>query len=212
MARGKRSSGDAVLDGGEQGAGAGMQRGPKPEFFRAAATLGTSVGLLFMGSGGFGGNEALALTPVMATCVNGSGWAITNGGNSAAGTAQCGNAAGLGTSFSGVYVADDTTSPSAWISLSNGTVTLSGTNKIQMNQYLDMTGHSITNLAPGAINATSTDAINGGQLFSVSNSLSTVVSSASSSMSVSLSTMSSSMASLSTGWISASTSLSTGMS
>ncbi|WP_284507176.1 ESPR-type extended signal peptide-containing protein [Caballeronia sp. ATUFL_M2_KS44] len=212
MARGKKSSGGAVCEAESPYEPSFVQRIGGPQ--KLMTGVGAAIALMC------GSTSSFALTPFVAACANGVGNVMNS--TTAASTASstgvsCGSASSIpgiaGSSFTGIVLADDNAGgQTAWMTLGNGMLTMNANTKIQMNQYLDMTGHSIANLAAGAVNATSTDAVNGSQLFSMSNSLSTVVSSTSSSMSVSLSTMSSSMASLSSGWSSASTSLSTGMS
>lgn len=49
----------------------------------------------------------------------------------------------------------------------DGVLDMSATSKIQMDQYLDMTGNKVTNVANGDISATSTDAVNGSQLYAI---------------------------------------------
>ncbi|WP_370653349.1 ESPR-type extended signal peptide-containing protein [Caballeronia sp. Lep1P3] len=213
MARGKSTSSVARADSGEAGSHL-LEREGHSGLLKGAMGLGASMALLFGGAGGFGGAQAVA-APSIASCTSGTGWGFSNTSSGSANNNQCGGsnaAAGLGTSFTGVYLTDNTSGPTAWMSVGSGYVKMGASTSIQMLQYLDMTSHSITNLTAGAINASSTDAVNGSQLFSMSNSLSTVVSSTSLSLSTNVSSMSTGMSSLSTAWSSASTSLSTNMS
>lgn len=75
----------------------------------------------------------------------------------------------------------------------NGTLELMGANGISMLNVVQMNSNKITGLAAGAVNATSTDAINGSQLASLSTSTSTSIGS----LSTGLSSLSTGVGSLS---------------
>ncbi|WP_198155188.1 YadA family autotransporter adhesin [Candidatus Burkholderia verschuerenii] len=59
----------------------------------------------------------------------------------------------------------DTSTWADYVSVGNGQVAIAATNKITMSQYLNMTGNKFTGIANGDVTATSTDAVNGSQLF-----------------------------------------------
>ncbi|WP_371826382.1 ESPR-type extended signal peptide-containing protein [Caballeronia sp. M1242] len=208
MARGKKSPGAVV---GPDNAETACDDG-SGEFssglLHAAAGIGASIALLF------GGSSTAWAVPAIVSCVNGSGSGVTNTGLATGMSgSSCGNNAFSGlANYTGVVLQDDNANPTAMIGVGSNAVVFNAASKIQMNQYLDMTGHSVINVAAGSITSVSTDAINGSQLFSFSNSLSTAVSSVSLSLSTNVSSMSTGISSISVAWSSSSASLSTSMS
>lgn len=60
---------------------------------------------------------------------------------------------------------DSSANPSEWVKLSDGTVDIGAGTSIQMHQLMDMNGSKIQGLAPGELSASSTEAVNGAQLY-----------------------------------------------
>ncbi len=173
MARGKRSGSVERAQTDGLTASPQITNAAQKGFFATAAGMGATVALMF------GASSAWAAGPVVTVCGSGGNYGMYATTNGAVNATVCGGAEGLG-SFTGAMLADNDTAPTSWIAAgSGGIVTVGANTKIQMNQYVDMTTHSITNLSTGNVSATSSDAINGSQLFSMSNSLSTAVSSTS---------------------------------
>ncbi|KND61356.1 surface protein [Candidatus Burkholderia verschuerenii] len=79
--------------------------------------------------------------------------------------APCGAIGGRPYNTSGVTLVGDTSTWADYVSVGNGQVAIAATNKITMSQYLNMTGNKFTGIANGDVTATSTDAVNGSQLF-----------------------------------------------
>ncbi|SAK38918.1 YadA domain-containing protein [Caballeronia hypogeia] len=77
----------------------------------------------------------------------------------------CGDMAGVNQAGGGVFVTGDTSTWQDVIAVGGGQVAIYAADKISMNQYLDMTGHKISGVTNGEISATSTEAINGSQLY-----------------------------------------------
>lgn len=183
MARGKSSSTSVEA---AQGAAAEDSKSAGSGIVKAAFGVGASLAVVLGGSLG-GASEAWALTPYGAACNGGSGSGFTSSGTISNSTTYCGTNTYLGTtsSFVGTIMSDDATAPTAGLAVGSNAIIMNANSVIQMNQYLDMTGHKITGVANGLINATSTDAINGSQLYTFSIS----VDSLSTSMSTGISSM-----------------------
>ncbi|SAK96448.1 hypothetical protein AWB79_07339 [Caballeronia hypogeia] len=218
MACGKKSSGGAVCDSDEQTPYSSEQGASR--MFKASLLWAAGVGITsaLFGVAPIGAGSAWAAGGMINACSNGSGYGLWTSGagpvSDAANAGACGGSnPAVPTGFNGVYLTDDFgNAQSAYMAIGNDKVILGAKSKIQFQQVLDMYSNKITNLADGAISSGSMDAVNGGQLFTVSSSLSTAVSSVSRSLSTGISSLSTNMSSLSTAWNSASTSLSTGVS
>ncbi|WP_350029721.1 ESPR domain-containing protein [Caballeronia sp. AZ1_KS37] len=204
MARGKKSSGGAVCDledGQSAILAAYRQEDNDPrDVFRVAAGVGASVAMLF------GGSTAWAQNSSMSLCDGGTGYVYKS--NSATPTADSGTYCAGG--FSGVVLSAGTGSSANSISISNTTgITFTGNNIAFSNGNVSFSGKNLVNLKDGNIAVGSMDAINGGQLFTVSSSASTSISSLSTSTSTTISTMGSTVNSWSTSVTSISQSMST---
>ncbi len=176
MARGKKSSGGAVCDledGQSAILAAYRQEDNDPrDVFRVAAGVGASVAMLF------GGSTAWAQNSSMSLCDGGTGYVYKS--NSATPTADSGTYCAGG--FSGVVLSAGTGSSANSISISNTTgITFTGNNIAFSNGNVSFSGKNLVNLKDGNIAVGSMDAINGGQLFTVSSSASTSISSLSTS-------------------------------
>nr|WP_062610534.1 YadA-like family protein [Caballeronia calidae] len=73
-------------------------------------------------------------------------------------------------------ITDDNVTPTSQIDMGSGVVGITAGTSIQMHQYVDMLGNKISGLAAGDISATSTEAINGSQLYAAVNDLTTNIS------------------------------------
>jgi trimeric autotransporter adhesin len=203
MASGKKSSGAVWSLEADSGSTSALRN----EKFVARAATGVGAAVFMM----LGSSSAWA-DAFYAGCGTGTNYAVTTSGGTTATANYCNLAQTLGLgSFNGLLLADDNVSPTAWMAMGNGVISMGANSRIQMTQYLDMANHSIIGVLSGSISSGSTDAINGGQLFSVSTSVSTAITSMSTSVSTGLGSLSTNLGSLSTGWNSSSISLSTGL-
>ncbi|WP_269139130.1 ESPR-type extended signal peptide-containing protein, partial [Burkholderia vietnamiensis] len=171
-----QSAGDAILDGGVSGHGcaSGMPR------TRLKATILGVFSLLLIGSF----DQAWAGSIV--NCNGASAYGSFTGGTGAGdwksvSAPQCnalgvllsenGNATGTLSASDAYLIVGQTTDNAA------GTITLNGPNGIFLNggsAGISVKNSKITDVADGTISATSTDAINGSQFYSLSTTISTV--------------------------------------
>ncbi|KVF25132.1 hypothetical protein WJ07_12495 [Burkholderia vietnamiensis] len=191
--------------GGARGTSASAAR-PAPRLTRLAVSLALASGL------GLAGSAAWAGTVV--NCVgNGITWGSAAGGTGAGAwnqfTAPQGTETACGSSDLGVALSEsDTgagglTGTAAYVQVgavggnAAGTITLYGPNGIYLKGVTSLNNNKITDLAAGTVSATSTDAVNGAQLYSLSTALTGGISP--DSLSTSLSVALGGITSLSTG-------------
>ncbi|WP_196483399.1 YadA-like family protein [Burkholderia territorii] len=148
-----RAQGRASKAGRGTESGGALRRALKPIMLGVAAVLATGVVA----------DSAWAGTITNCT-PGGQPWGSFNAAN-------LGNWQALASTCSTSYV-DMGDGNGAQVTLTNGNVTLAALNGIMLNGVTNLNGNTITGLAPGAVTATSTDGINGSQLFSLSTSVS----------------------------------------
>lgn len=144
------------------------QRVPAKRRWRALAALIAAAAAMS------GSTGALAAAPVVVVCDT-SGFSnalsLTGANTGLPGSNGCSPGS---TNF--VKITDDNVTPTSQIDMGSGVVGITAGTSIQMHQYVDMLGNKISGLAAGDISATSTEAINGSQLYAAVNDLTTNIS------------------------------------